>query len=90
MNIYLHVLRVNVLICMYTRYPVCGNTTVRTVHEDDFQIKRGLSGKSTYTVPKGTPIHIPMFSLHNTTRTWGEEQGINKTTYYITLYYIIL
>lgn len=53
------------------RYPIMGNMTVRSVEEDDFEFKGG------FQVPKGTPIFLHMFSLHNTSRTWVKPREFN-------------
>ena len=44
------------------RYPVTGNMTVRSVNRTDFELVGG------YPVPQGVPIHMHMWSLHNTAR----------------------
>jgi cytochrome P450 len=42
--------------------------TVRTVDKADFQLVGG------YPVPVGTPIHLHMWSLQNTSRTWEKPK----------------
>ena len=44
------------------RYPATGNMTVRSVNRPDFELVGG------YPVPQGVPIHMHMWSLHNTAR----------------------
>lgn len=51
------------------RYPVAGNFTVRTP-ETPFSLLGGM------TVPAGVPIHVHMFSLHNTSREWVRPMDI--------------
>lgn len=50
------------------RYPVCGNTTVRTVDKEGFVLKGG------YPVPMNTPIFLHIFSLQNTGREWHKAR----------------
>lgn len=48
----------------FRRYPVTGNMTVRTPTEEGGQLAGGIAA------PVGVPIHVPIFSLQNTTREW--------------------
>ena len=50
------------------RYPVAGNTTVRTVTDSDSELTGGAK------VARNTPLHIHMYSLHNTTREWDKPK----------------
>jgi cytochrome P450 len=53
------------------RYPIVGNMTVRSVNKPDFELVGG------YPVPVGVPIHVHMWSLHNTARTWDKPKDFN-------------
>lgn len=50
------------------RYAVSGNTTVRTVSTDDAVLGEGVP------IAKGTPVHVHMWSLHNTAREWEKPR----------------
>lgn len=56
------------------RYPTGGNLTVRTVDSDDFKLVLGQRG---IIVPRGTPIHMPIWTLQNTTREWVKPEEFN-------------
>lgn len=51
------------------RYPAAGNFTARTVGEKGLEFKGSLPASA----PAGTLVQIHMFSLHNTTKLWGEN-----------------
>jgi len=56
------------------RYPVCGNSTIRTVDQTDITVEGpdGLGGIHEYKVPVGTPVSIHIWSLQNSLRQWEE------------------
>lgn len=45
------------------RYPACGNMTLRTVDSTGYKI-------ADKALPLGTPVHMHMWTLHNTEREW--------------------
>lgn len=51
------------------RYPVVGNMTVRTPHNPEHYV-------SGFEIPVGTPVHLHIFSLHNTERAWTKGRQI--------------
>lgn len=53
------------------RYPVAGNSTVRTVETEDFKL---ASGNMISYVPPNITLHMHMYSLHNTTREWEKPK----------------
>jgi cytochrome P450 len=61
----------NVVMETMRRYPVVGNMTVRTINTPDFELVGG------YPVPQGTPVHMHMWSLHNTSRNWDKPKEFN-------------
>jgi cytochrome P450 len=50
------------------RYPVAGNTTVRTVTEPHAELTGGAK------VAQGTPLHLHIWSLQNTKREWDKPK----------------
>jgi len=57
----------NVIKETYRRYPVSGNMTVRTVDTKGYTINN-------VSLPKGTPVHLHLWSLHNTKRNWDKPK----------------
>lgn len=55
---------------MLYRHPAAGNMTVRTPSKEDYEI-------AGFKIPVGTPIHLHMFSLQNTKRTWQNPKEFN-------------
>lgn len=62
------------------RYPTGGNLTVRTVDSDDFKLVLGRG----IPVPRGTPVHLHMWTLHNTTRQWVKPEEFNPERWLVT------
>ena len=52
----------------FRRYPVAGNTTVRTVTDPESELTGGAK------VAINTPLHVHMYSLHNTSREWDKPK----------------
>jgi cytochrome P450 len=50
------------------RFPVAGNMTVRSVESANYQIAEDV------VIPEGTPIHLHMWSLHNSAKEWGNPR----------------
>ena len=49
---------------VFRRYPSSGNMTVRTVDREDYKLGQG------HAVPIGTPIHVHIWTLQNSSREW--------------------
>lgn len=54
------------------RYPVAGGMTVRVVDDDD-----GYCPMNGILIPKGTPVHMHIWSLQNTNRVWENPKEFN-------------
>ena len=55
------------------RYPTGGNLTVRTVDSDDLKLVLGRG----IPIPRGTPVHLHIWTMHNTTREWVKPAEFN-------------
>ena len=63
------------------RYPVNGNSTIRTVDGPDVTVEGpdGQGGTHEYKIPKGTPISIHIWSLQNSKRQWKDGEKYDPT-----------
>jgi cytochrome P450 len=63
-NPHLFCLSASAYVRLHDRYPVAGNMTVRTPSEAGGTLAGG------FEAPSGTPLHVPIFTLQNSTRDW--------------------
>lgn len=63
------------------KYPVCGNSTIRTVNGADVTVKGpdGQGGTHEYKIPNGTPISLHIWSLQNSKREWKDGEKYDPT-----------